>query len=198
MSMLKVYHFTYIYAFQRIWNSGALLPTSYPDIHKCEWVERRIFGKDRCRHNHPYVPNVLWLTTLPGGTHPACAPELLQHRPDLRERPEWERDARIRFTAVLPAIAVHRWHDYALRHGADPEWVKQQSPRASTAVEYVTTTQIPSGQWLEIKDTRTGNTITRDAAGNFTWRKDPMRQRVVGVSPYAGVITTGQLRTGTK
>lgn len=106
---ISLYHWASNDSAEAINKSRTLLANAPSDVYKCQFLAGRhpIKHSEPCNHDHPAVPNVLWLTSEPTAI-PGSGPR------------------NFRFTVRVPIVSVYRWPEWARKHGADPDWVKEK------------------------------------------------------------------------
>ena len=108
----------------------------------------RVTESNISRRREHAGPDVVWFTTNPDPS---------AHGHGLVGRYGVDKTA-IRFTVTLDKRDVHKWRDWAIRHGIDRKWMQTLANSGGIHTWRVVEHPIPAAQWVEICDTKTGRT----------------------------------------
>ncbi|MCU1698257.1 MAG: hypothetical protein JWR34_4320 [Mycobacterium sp.] len=103
-------------------------------------------------------PDVVWLTT-----DPDC-----QHGHGLQITLDGTDKTRVRIAVELRNRDVHKWGEWAHRHGMDPKWRRNMIEAADggAGTWRVVEKPVPAAQWVEVVDREQGTVL---------WRRDDER-----------------------
>ncbi|CAN5150780.1 hypothetical protein BH09ACT8_BH09ACT8_59190 [soil metagenome] len=96
-------------------------------------------------------PDVVWLTTDPDFAH--------DHGLLGSEELDGTDKTRIRVTVELVNRDVHKWHEWAARHGIDGDWMRTLASVGGSGTWRVTEKPIPSARWVEVVDRSDGSVL---------------------------------------
>lgn len=157
---MRLWHFLRAPHIDDTLSKGAITPTGYNDLAKCE--VKRIRGKRRyispesnwCRHDHDRQP-VTWLSAAPIAVAAYEGEPLFLFEVDTEAQP---------------------WSEWARQHGAEEKWIAERDElfeftrRANLqGGEWVTTSPIPRSHWLFIRDMETGMSVSTNATWTPAW-----------------------------
>jgi hypothetical protein len=130
--MKTLYHYTSIEHWQRIAESGQLNTTE----------------SNLSPHRANAGPGVVWLTT-----DPDC-----QHGHGLLNTIDGTDKTRVRITLHLLNRDVHKWREWAIKRGIDPDWMRGLARAADggSGTWRVTEKPIPSARWACVIDRHHG------------------------------------------
>ena len=98
-------------------------------------------------------PDVVWLTTDPD----------LSHDHGLGGTLDGMDKTRVRVAVTLLNRDVHKWKEWAIRRGIEPDWLKALIRVGGSGTWRITEKSIPIGRWAEVLDRTTGAVLHQPA-----------------------------------